>query len=84
MGARQLPCLPRVLLRLQLLLVGAATTAARAGGLSGGTGAPTLSALSWNIHWQCGSDHLKGCRTVATQKFAELVSSPSPSHTISP
>ena len=83
MGARQLPCLPWVLIRL--LLVGAATTTARAGGFSGGTSAPapagTLSALSWNIHWQCGSDHLKGCRTVAAQKFAELVSSPPPSHT---
>ena len=32
----------------------------------------SLSILSWNVHWQCGSDHLPGCREAATQKFVEL------------
>ena len=31
-----------------------------------------LTILSWNIHWQCGSDHLPGCRAAATAKVAAL------------
>jgi hypothetical protein len=28
--------------------------------------------LSWNVHWQCGSDHLPGCRAAATAKLVAL------------
>jgi len=31
-----------------------------------------LTVLSWNVHWQCGSDHLPGCRAAATARVAEL------------
>lgn len=28
--------------------------------------------LSWNVHWQCGSDYIKGCRANATERFIQL------------
>ena len=31
-----------------------------------------LSILSWNVHWQCGSDHIPGCRAAATKRFVDL------------
>ena len=31
-----------------------------------------LRILSWNVHWQCGSDHIPGCRAAATQRFVDL------------
>lgn len=35
-----------------------------------------LSVLSWNIHWQCGSDHhMPGCREAATAKVVALAKS---------
>ena len=34
-----------------------------------------LSVLSWNVHWQCGSNHLQGCRAAATKRLAELAKS---------
>jgi len=38
---------------------------------SAGTAAP-LRVLSWNVHWQCGSDYLPGCRAAAAQRYADL------------
>lgn len=32
-----------------------------------------LRIFSWNIHWQCGSDYIKGCCAKALQKFQDLV-----------
>ena len=32
----------------------------------------SFTVLSWNVHWQCGSDHLPGCRAAATQRFVDL------------
>ena len=31
-----------------------------------------LTVLSWNVHWQCGSDHIPRCRSAATSKIIEL------------
>ena len=31
-----------------------------------------LSVISWNTHWQCGSDHIPGCRASATNVLVEL------------
>ena len=31
-----------------------------------------LSVLSWNTHWQCGSDYIKGCRAAAATRLAAL------------
>jgi len=31
--------------------------------------------LSWNTHWQCGSDHVKGCRASATASLLALANS---------
>jgi hypothetical protein len=31
-----------------------------------------LTVLSWNVHWQCGSDHIPGCRHAATSKLVAL------------
>lgn len=28
--------------------------------------------LSWNVHWQCGSDHIPGCREAATKRLLQL------------
>jgi hypothetical protein len=30
--------------------------------------------LSWNVHWQCGSDYIPECRANATSRIAELAS----------
>ena len=38
----------------------------------GGIVAAPLRVLSWNVHWQCGSNFLPGCREAATRRFAEL------------
>jgi hypothetical protein len=37
-------------------------------------GSPPLSltVFSWNVHWQCGSNRIPGCRAAATQKLVEL------------
>lgn len=41
--------------------------------LAAGAGAASpLRLLSWNVHWQCGSDHIKGCRDAAAARLAEL------------
>merc|ERR1712166_1111199 len=31
-----------------------------------------LRILSWNVHWQCGSDHIPDCRARAIQRFVAL------------
>ena len=31
-----------------------------------------LTVLSWNVHWQCGSDHIPGCREAATERLLQL------------
>ena len=59
-----------LLLCQALLLVPPRATAAAA---SPRPAAPAgVTVLSWNIHWQCGSDHLPGCREAATTKIVEL------------
>lgn len=37
-----------------------------------------LPVLSWNVHWQCGSDYVVGCRTFATKKFLDLMAKTAP------
>jgi hypothetical protein len=32
----------------------------------------TASVFSWNVHWQCGSDFLRGCRAFAAERFVNL------------
>ena len=39
------------------------------------SGALTTSLFSWNVHWQCGSDHLPGCRAFAAARFVNLTRS---------
>lgn len=40
------------------------------------SGAPiasiNLPVFSWNVHWQCGSDHIKGCQTAAAKRLTSL------------
>jgi len=31
-----------------------------------------LRIMSWNVHWQCGSDHIQGCRADAIKRFVTL------------
>ena len=33
----------------------------------------------WNVHWQCGSNYIKGCREAATQALNKLVNEHMPS-----
>jgi hypothetical protein len=43
--------------------------------ISGREGAGALNIFSWNVHWQCGSDHIPGCRAVAVDNFLSLTAS---------
>ena len=61
------------MLHARLLLVAATVASAmeEAPRNSGGSSVQ-LNILSWNVHWQCGSNFIKGCRANATQRIIAM------------
>ena len=57
---------------LHILLALVASAGGETPLVGGGGSLVQLDILSWNVHWQCGSNYIKGCQANATQRFIEL------------